>query len=285
MESKKWFVNSYNAISADDRVNEFFKERFWLASLYHENSKYYPDIFYKQMPLLPYSIPKADIKKRYYEEYKIPSFEELNDKNAFVHVLKNRRSSWDFKGEEITFDELCKLLQYSFGITEVKKITNSKQNFVINKRTYPSGGALYSIDIYIYIQKVKGLKSGLYLFSPQLNELFLIKREKDINVPLNSIGISTDEERNPIIAEDSFEKASAVFMLSANFKYQTDKYGLRAYRLALMESGHIAQNILLVSTFLQKKSIPFTGFYDDRANNFLDLDGVSEVVLYMIPIG
>ncbi|MCY8499607.1 SagB/ThcOx family dehydrogenase, partial [Bacillus atrophaeus] len=203
----------------------------------------------------------------------------------FVHVLKNRRSSWDFEGEEISFKELCKLLQYSSGITEVKKITNNNHSFLINKRTYPSGGALYAIEIYIYIQKVKGLKSGLYLFSPQHNKLVLIKREKDITTPLNSIGISTDEERNPIVSEDSFEKASAVFMLSANFKHQTDKYGLRAYRLALMESGHIAQNIMLVSTFLQKKSIPFTGFYDDRANLFLGLDGVSEVVLCMIPVG
>ncbi|MCY8499911.1 hypothetical protein, partial [Bacillus atrophaeus] len=91
MLSKKWFVNSYNAIKVDDRVNEFFKERFWLASLYHENSKYYPDVFYKQMPLRPYSIPEEDIKQSYYEEYEIPSFEELNDKNTFVHVLKNRR--------------------------------------------------------------------------------------------------------------------------------------------------------------------------------------------------
>ncbi|MGE1108170.1 SagB/ThcOx family dehydrogenase [Bacillus wiedmannii] len=286
MSYKNWFVNSYNVISVDDRVNKLFEDRFWLASLYHENSKYYPDIFSKQMPLMPYSVPLYDYEKTYPVVCKVPSFKELyNSENEFIDSLFGRRSSWEFSGGTMGREKFHQLLQFSAGTTEKKKIVSHDKEFIISKRSYPSGGALYPVEIYLYVQNIEGLDRGIYLFNPSHNTLHLVKKEEDLDLHINDLGISTDSKRNPLIAENNYEQAAVIFLLVANFEHQVDKYGLRAYRLALMESGHLSQNILLVSTYLKLKAIPFTGFYDDRINNFLGLDGKGKSILYMIPVG
>ena len=63
------------------------------------------------------------------------------------------------------------------------------------------------------------------------------------------------------------------------------KYGLRGYRFALIEAGHVAQNLLLTATALRLGSVPLGGLFDRRIDELLDLDGVNESVLYAVSVG
>ena len=63
------------------------------------------------------------------------------------------------------------------------------------------------------------------------------------------------------------------------------KYGQRGYRFALLEAGHLAQNVLLAAEALDLGAAPIGGFYDRQLAEFLEIDGVNEGPLYVIPIG
>jgi SagB-type dehydrogenase family enzyme len=63
------------------------------------------------------------------------------------------------------------------------------------------------------------------------------------------------------------------------------KYGLRGYRFALLEAGHLMQNVLLAAAALDLAAVPVGGFFDSRLERLLSIDGVNESALYCASIG
>jgi SagB-type dehydrogenase family enzyme len=73
--------------------------------------------------------------------------------------------------------------------------------------------------------------------------------------------------------------------VTAMFWRSRFKYGLRGYRFALLEAGHLGQNLLLAATALELASLPVGGVYDRRVDEFLSIDGVNESVVYAFSFG
>jgi len=63
------------------------------------------------------------------------------------------------------------------------------------------------------------------------------------------------------------------------------RYGLRALRFALLEAGHLAQNLALVAAATGLELGLIGGFYDDLANDVFGLDGIDRFIVYLLPIG
>jgi SagB-type dehydrogenase family enzyme len=63
------------------------------------------------------------------------------------------------------------------------------------------------------------------------------------------------------------------------------KYGERSYRFALLEAGHIAQNLLLAATAEGVAALPVGGFVEDKLNALLGLNGRDEFAVYLILLG
>jgi SagB-type dehydrogenase family enzyme len=80
-------------------------------------------------------------------------------------------------------------------------------------------------------------------------------------------------------------KAAALIFITAMFERTTFKYFSRGYRYVLLEAGHVAQNINLVSTALGLVCLNIGGFLDRGIDAFLRLDGVTHSTLYIIAIG
>jgi SagB-type dehydrogenase family enzyme len=80
-------------------------------------------------------------------------------------------------------------------------------------------------------------------------------------------------------------KPALVIALTAVFPRVQMKYLERGYRFALLEAGHVAQNLLLAATALRLASAPVGGFWDDPFNELLGLDPEREAVLYSVIIG
>ena len=63
------------------------------------------------------------------------------------------------------------------------------------------------------------------------------------------------------------------------------KYRERTYRYALLEAGHVGQNLYLTATALGLGACAVGAFLDDELNGLLGLDGEQEAALYIIAVG
>ena len=79
--------------------------------------------------------------------------------------------------------------------------------------------------------------------------------------------------------------AAAVLLLLAVFGRTRFKYGLRGYRFALLEAGHVVQNVALTAVALDLAALPLGGFYDAQVDDLVGADGVEESVVYGVVVG
>ncbi len=196
-----------------------------------------------------------------------PNFPPLSLKE----VLLRRRTVRSYTQKEISLVDLSTLLEGSAGITGQCEYKPDLTQFL---RAVPSGGALYPFEIYCVVFGVQGLLPGLYHYDP--------------------LGSSLEEVRagefKECVAEasaqpDLVEKCAATIIITGMFWRTRFKYGLRGFRFALMEVGHVAQNLLLLAEALDMAAVLLGGFYDHRVSNFMEIDGVNEAPLYLIPLG
>jgi SagB-type dehydrogenase family enzyme len=80
-------------------------------------------------------------------------------------------------------------------------------------------------------------------------------------------------------------RCAALVVVTAVFWRTRCKYGLRGYRFALLEAGHVMQNAVLAATAFGLASVPLAGFFDARLDELLSLDGVEQSTLYALAIG
>jgi SagB-type dehydrogenase family enzyme len=81
------------------------------------------------------------------------------------------------------------------------------------------------------------------------------------------------------------ERCAIALVVSAMFWRSRFKYGQRGYRFTLLEAGHVVQNVLLAAEALELAAVPVGGFFDRKVAELLDIDGVNEAPLYVVPIG
>jgi SagB-type dehydrogenase family enzyme len=156
------------------------------------------------------------------------------------------------------------LLYYSAGL-KTKKINKHVGRF------YPSAGARYPLELYI-VSLNSQLPRALYHYYPKEHGL-----EKMWLYNENQIALCFDQ--------DWIKKASIILLISAVFKRTTTKYGDRGYRHVLIESGHMGQNIYLISSALNLSCCSIGGFFDLKLNRLLEVDGVEEAIIYAFAIG
>jgi len=63
------------------------------------------------------------------------------------------------------------------------------------------------------------------------------------------------------------------------------KYQERTYRYALLEAGHLGQNVYLAATAMGMGACAVGAFLDDGLNAMLEVDGQQEAAVYMLSVG
>lgn len=182
-------------------------------------------------------------------------------------ALTARRSAESFGGGHVSLPVLASLLLRTYGITGWEGGRAL--------RPTPSGGALYPLDVFVIAQRISDLRtSGLYHFDPfrevlaDLGDVDLVAVESSLNPP------------------ELPASAAMTIVVSASFWRSRFKYGQRALRFALMEAGHLAQNMLLVATGHGLATRPIGGFLDAGLTELLpDHNGVDDAPLYALLIG
>ena len=183
-------------------------------------------------------------------------------------ALARRRSVRAFADAPLPRRCLAALLRAGYGITGDLAAGDAVQPV----RAAPSGGALYPLELSVAARRVEGIAPGLYHFDP-LDDVL-----EKVHPGAVAVAATTP------FAETA-GGAAAVIFVSALFWRSRFKYGLRGYRFALMEAGHVAQNVLLAATALGLGAVPLGGFYDRRVDELLGVNGVDESALYLLCVG
>ena len=79
--------------------------------------------------------------------------------------------------------------------------------------------------------------------------------------------------------------AAVVFIITAVWNRNFIKYGDFGYNTVLIETGHMIQNLLLVSESLDIRYCPLVGFSNKNINTILDIYEDDESSLYITAIG
>ena len=180
-------------------------------------------------------------------------------------AIKERRTVRSFVDKSLTVAQLSQILWAAQGITDDRGL----------KRAAPSGGALYPIDVYAVVGKnsVEGLPQGVYRYDP----------------PRHSIQKRVDADAREDVAVASLRQmwiatAPVILILTAEYRRITVKYGERGNRYAMIEVGHIGQNIFLQCEALGLSAGIVGAFYDTQVASALNAQENHEPLIIM-PVG
>lgn len=185
-------------------------------------------------------------------------------------AIRGRSTAKQMIPSELTLEQIGTILHGAYGITRDLRSLGYPRPF----RTVPSGGALYPLELYFHCQGALDAEDGLYHYNPTERHLRLLRE-----------GSQATELEKVLVQGSLAHEAPLLIFITAVFDRSVFKYGDRGYRFALLEAGHVAQNINLTAHALGLGSINLGGFYDRRADDLLDIDGLTHATVYMVAVG
>ena len=157
-------------------------------------------------------------------------------------ALWSRRSVRDFADRSIALAEAAQLLWAAQGV-----------NRPDGRRTAPSAGATYPLELYLLAARVDGLAAGLYRYRPSTHDLVATGAEVRLaDLP----GAAT--------RQTWMTGAAAVVAFAAVYERTAGRYAARSERYVPMEVGHAAQNVYLQAAALGLGTT-FVGAFNDSA--------------------
>jgi SagB-type dehydrogenase family enzyme len=222
-------------------------------------------------PVLPKTPPPKPFKTVNGAK-RIRLFSPAPTNSEFVRVLQSRRTYREFSKRPVPFEAVSYLLSL------VWKITGFVQSPTFGKlplKTSPSGGARHPGEVYLMALRVRGLRPGLYHYHPERHQLESIHTRA-----------TPDRAWRYCAYQDYVRRAAALFIMTAMFKRTMWKYHhARAYRVVLLDAGHLCQTFCLAATWLGLAPFCTAALNDTLIENDLKIDGISESVLYIGGIG
>lgn len=179
----------------------------------------------------------------------------IKGSKSLEECIFERVSVRSFKDKEIEIEKISQILWAGQGKKEYK-------------RTVPSAGATYPLELYVTI---KG--KGFFHYNSNKN-LLELKKDGDFGKDLAQASLD----------QMFIYEAPMNIIICADFNRTCDHYGERGVRYVYMEIGHCAQNIELEAVALGLASVPIGAFHDEDVKKVLDLPKSFEP-LYIIPIG
>lgn len=194
------------------------------------------------------------------------------EKDTFFQTLHARRTRRTFSGSPVPLESVSKLLQTTWG---VQGYIESDAFGPLPLKTSPSGGARHPIEVYLMALRVKGLAPGLYHYQPTSHAL---KRISSKATPRKARAYCADQ---PYAAH-----SAALFIMTAVFARTMWKYQHpRAYRVVLLDAGHLGQTFCLTATRMGLAPFSTAALKDTLIERDLGIDGISESVVYVTGCG
>ena len=182
--------------------------------------------------------------------------------HSLERALAARRSVREFRTVALDLQEVSQLLWAAQGAISRD-----------GRRTAPSAGALYPLEVYLAAGNVRGLAPGVYRYESGAHRLALV---------------AAGDQRSNIAAAALHQRwladAAVVMVITGVERRTTVKYGERGVRYVLLEAGHAAQNVLLEAVALGLGATPVGAFSDAEVEKLVGARR-GERALYLVPVG
>lgn len=194
--------------------------------------------------------------------------------DSFFRTLRRRRSHRAFAGRPLRLVALARVLAAGLAITDFATSRLSERGLgPLPLKPTPSGGARNPYEAYVVVRAVDGLEAGVYHYAG--GEHTLGRRPGTVPPFSRLLG-----------GQEWFDAAAAVVFLVASFARTAWKYPHpTAYRVVLMEAGHIAQNLLLAATREELAAAPTAAIHDGVVERLLGLSPPLQSAVYAVVLG
>ena len=180
---------------------------------------------------------------------------------SIEQALKGRRSLRAFSAQPLTLAEVAQLLWAAQGVTDDR-----------GRRTAPSAGALYPLELLLVAGNVTGLAPGIYRYRPASHDL---------------VPVAAADRRAEVVAtcrQGWVGQAPAIIAVAAVEARTARKYGARSTRYVAIEVGAAAENLALQASALGLGTTVVGAFDDVRLAAALQTAG-DENPLVLLPVG
>jgi SagB-type dehydrogenase family enzyme len=157
-----------------------------------------------------------------------------SESTQLFEVIKRRRTNRTSQGKSINLEQLSSCLQSGLGIVGTIKATSGD----VPLTTTPSGGARNPFEAYVIVRRCDDLAAGVYHYCAANHSLELVQ------------AMPTEAQLAGFFAGQTWvDDMAVVVVLVAIFERTMWKYeDPNAYRVILIQAGHIGQNIMLMAT-------------------------------------
>ncbi|MCM1989032.1 SagB/ThcOx family dehydrogenase [Oceanirhabdus seepicola] len=217
--------------------------------------------------------PQPPLQKPYNENNEVIDLPEVNEsiltKTNIFDIFTDRVSHRKFTDESISLEELSFLLWASQGVKDIKG-----DNYC-TMRTVPSAGARHPFETYIVVNRVEGLKSGVYRYLALTHQLACVFEKEDL-----------EEKIAQVTLGQKFAGKSAVTFVWSVVPYRGEwRYSVVAHKPMVLDAGHVCQNLYLACEAIGCGTCAIAAYDQKEIDEFLNLDGEDEFVIYVSPVG
>ena len=140
-------------------------------------------------------------------------------------------------------------------------------------RSAPSAGGLYPAEIYLVSRGTSLLPAGLYNYQVRTHSLLRFWDDHPWQ------GLQEACFWHPALATTQL-----ALVVSTIFQRSAWRYQDRAYRRVFLDSGHLLGNLEVAGTLCDYRPHLIGGFVDDKLNQLLYLDGISESAIALLAL-
>ena len=190
--------------------------------------------------------------------------------NDLLQLMSRRRTIREVNETPVTRKQLSDCLFAGMGITG-----HTHNNIVqLPLSMTPSGGARNPYEAYVYARNVEGLEPGFYHYSALEHSLG--------RMPAKHLPNPSELLAGQYWADDM----PCIILLAAMLERSMWKYtDANAYRGALIEAGHIGQNIMIAATKHELTACPTAAFCHSALHDCLEISGATQTAVYALCLG
>lgn len=188
-----------------------------------------------------------------------------------LDLMARRRTQREVRPEPVVAQAIADCLYAGLGVVGYTRNVAGALPLTMT----PSGGGRNPYEAYLLARNVDGLASGMYHYSATDRTLLPLSAE----MPANPSALAGDQ--------GWIDDMACIIFLCAHFERTMWKYpDANAYRVVLIEAGHIGQNIMLAATQHGLTACPTAALGHGSIADLCDLqDPITQAPVYALAIG
>jgi len=188
---------------------------------------------------------------------------------SLLDAINGRQSHRRFNDTALSLEELSFLLWATQGVHEVWR------GGIAARRTVPSAGARHPFETYLLINRVEGVKPGLYRYLSLDHKLCFLRGDEAL-----------PHEVGAVCNGQSFIGTGAVVFMWTVIPYRTEwRYSIISPKIIAIDVGHVCQNLYLACEAIGAGTCAIGAYNQELLDALLGVDGKEEFAIYVAPVG